>query len=48
MHGVNKEARNFLSQHYDSIKNGFINEGLIDYDLSCTFNDYEQLERLYF
>jgi hypothetical protein len=29
MHGVNKETRIFLCQHYISIKNGFINEGLI-------------------
>ena len=45
---VNKEARAFLHQHFISIQNGFINEGLIFYDLSCNFNGYEQLERLYF
>jgi hypothetical protein len=45
---VNKEARAFLHQHFISIQNGFINEGLIVYDLSCNFNGYEQLERLYF
>jgi hypothetical protein len=33
MHCVNKEARTFLRQNYDSIKNGFINEGLIVYDI---------------
>ncbi len=48
MFGVNKEARNFLYQNYFSIKNGFINEGLIEYNLDCNYNDYEQLERLYF
>ena len=48
MFGVNKETRKFLCQHYISIKNGFINEGLIVYDLECYYNDYEQLERLYF
>ena len=45
---VNKEARAFLHQHFISIQNGFINEGLIFYDLSSNFNGYEQLERLYF
>ena len=45
---VNKEARAFLHQHFISIQNGFINEGLIFYDLSSKFNGYEQLERLYF
>jgi hypothetical protein len=48
MFGVNKEGRSFLCQHYISIKNGFINEGLIEYGLGCNYNDYEQLERLYF
>ena len=47
MQCVNKEARSFLCQHYISIKNGFINEGLIQYNLQ-NYNDYEQLERLYF
>jgi hypothetical protein len=41
MHGVNKETRRFLCQHYISIKNGFINEGHIEYDLGCNYNDYE-------
>jgi hypothetical protein len=45
---VNKEARAFLHQHFISIQNGFINEGLIVYDLPCYFHGYEQLERLYF
>ncbi len=45
---LNKEARAFLFQHYSSIKNGFINEGLIIYNLEDVFNRYEQVERLYF
>ena len=45
---VNKEARAFLHQHFVSIKNGFINEGLIVHRLSSNFNGYEKLERLYF
>ena len=48
MFSVNKEARAFLHKHLISIQNGFINDGLIEYALSCTFKDYEQLERLYF
>ena len=45
---VNKKGRAFLRQHLISIQNGFINEGLIVHRLSCDFNGYEQLERLYF
>ena len=41
MFGVNKETRSFLFQHFISIKNGFINEGLIEYDLDCNYNDYD-------
>jgi hypothetical protein len=48
MFSVNKEARAFLHQHFISIQNGFINEGLIAHRVYCKFNDYEQLERLYF
>jgi hypothetical protein len=45
---LNKESRNFLKQHITTIKNGFINNGLINYAMSFDFNGYEQLERLYF
>lgn len=40
MFGVNKQARSFVKNHFISIRNGFINEGLIIYDLKCTFNHY--------
>ena len=45
---VNKEARTFLLKHYTTIQNGFINDGLIHYEVSLNFNGYEQLEKLYF
>ncbi len=47
MYSVNKEARAFLKQNLIAINNGFVNEGLIDYDFYCDFEDYEQLENLY-
>jgi hypothetical protein len=52
MFSLNKETRIFLQQHYITIKNGFINEGLIDYKISYEFNgferlSYERLDRLY-
>jgi hypothetical protein len=31
---VNKETRSFLQKHFIAIKNGFINEGLIVYDIN--------------
>ena len=39
--GVNKATRFFLLHNYNSIKNGFINEGLIIYDLDCKFRGFE-------
>jgi hypothetical protein len=48
MFGVTKEARNLIEKQYLSIKNGFINEGLIAYDLNFTFMGFKELERLYF
>ena len=31
MFALNKEARAFIQQNYNDIRNGFINEGLIDF-----------------
>ena len=45
---VNKEARTFLLKHFTTIKNGFINDGLIHYQIYSDFNGFEQLEKLYF
>ena len=48
MFGVNKEARLFLQNNFISIRNGFINDGLIQYEIKCDFNGFLQLEKLYF
>jgi hypothetical protein len=48
MFDLNKATRNFLLKNSLTIRNGFINEGLIVYDLGCKFKDFEQLERIYF
>ena len=45
---VNKLARAFLETHSKTIRNGFINDGLIEYQFSYGFYDNQQLERLYF
>ena len=45
---VNKEARTFLLKHFPTIQNGFINDGLIHYQIYSDFNGFEQLEKLYF
>jgi hypothetical protein len=47
MFGVNEQVRSFVKKHFISIRNGFINEGLIVYDFRCNFNHYYELERLY-
>ncbi len=48
MHAVNKEGRSYLEHQYVSIKNGFINEGLIFHDLDYSFTGFRDLETLYF
>lgn len=48
MNNINKDGRLFLQQEYTIIKNGFINEGLIDYYFSSDYDGCEELERLYF
>ena len=48
MYALNMESRSFFEKNFITVRNGFINEGLITYDLRCDFNDYVQLERLYF
>ena len=48
----NKETRKFLHDNYITIRNGFINDGLIFYDFdgnpAVQFNNYDKLEKLYF
>jgi hypothetical protein len=41
MFSMNKASRTFLLHNYNSIQNGFINEGLITYDLEFNFRDFE-------
>lgn len=52
MFGVNKEGRNFIQNNFITIRNGFDNEGLIEFEifshLNSQFNNYAQLEKLYF
>ena len=33
MYYINKEARTFLLKHFTTIQNGFINDGLIHYEV---------------
>jgi hypothetical protein len=50
--GINKEAAKFFKQNFILIRNGFINEGLIDFcfngDPLKQFSNYYLLEKLYF
>ena len=39
--GVNKETRAFLLKHFVSVKNGYINEGLIEYNMRCDFHSIQ-------
>ncbi len=48
MYAVNKEGRSYIEKEYVSLKNGFINEGLIVYDLEFCFTGFRDLETLYF
>jgi hypothetical protein len=41
MFSVNKEARMFLLNNFITVRNGFINEGLITYVLKSDFNHFE-------
>ncbi len=40
MHGVNKATRAFIKKNQSTIENSFINEGLIEYELSNDFEHY--------
>ena len=48
MFEVNKATRNFVLNNPMTIRNGFINEGLIIYNLRDEFECYEELEKIYF
>ena len=48
MFTLNKEARKFLQDKFITVRNGFVNDGLIAYDLKNYFMQYQQLEKLYY
>ena len=52
MFSVNKETRSFIQTNLIAVRNGYINGGLIEYELKLEpkrrFNSYYQLEKLYF
>lgn len=48
MFSVNRQTRTFFKTNNSTIRNSFINDGLIEYDFSSDFEGYMQLERLYF
>ena len=52
MFNINKEGRKFIIDNCITVKNGFINDGLIDlvFDINPwgKFNNYDKLEKLYF
>ena len=47
MFGVNNKTRTFLEHNFITIRNGFINEGLITYYIRTDFNHYSIFEKLY-
>jgi len=38
MFGINKKGRSFLQKKFITIRNGFINDGLIPYELKHSFD----------
>jgi hypothetical protein len=52
MYNINKEGRKFIINNFLTVRNGFINDGLIDlvFDINPwgKFNNYDKLEKLYF
>lgn len=47
MFSVNKETRLFLKNNFIIVRNGFVNEGLIIFQLNYDILSYWQLEELY-
>ena len=48
MFSVNKATRSFLLKNFITLRNGFINNGLITYQIHHNFDSYANLEKLYF
>ena len=36
MFNLNKEARAFIKNNFNTVRNGFVNEGLIEYQFDCS------------
>jgi hypothetical protein len=41
MFTLNKEARKFLQDNFITVRNGFVNDGLITYQIQNDFNGYQ-------
>ena len=41
MFTLNKEARKFLQDNFITVRNGFVNDGLITYQIDDGFNGYQ-------
>ena len=41
MFTLNKEARKFLQDNFITVRNGFVNDGLITYQIDNGFNGYQ-------
>ena len=52
MFKINTQARKFINDNFITVRNGFTNEGLIDFsfdnDASKQYNNYEKLEKMYY
>ena len=52
MFALNKYARSFILRNFITVRNGFVNEGLIEFKFDTfilpLFNSYIKLEKLYF
>ena len=48
MFHANKATRAFLENNASTIRNGFINDGLIEYEVEDKFLHFYHLEKLYF
>ena len=45
---VNKEGKSFLERNFITVRNGFVNDGLVTCYVHDTFYDFVQLEKQYF
>jgi hypothetical protein len=41
MFTLNKEARKFLQDNFITVRNGFVNDGLITYQIDIHFNSFK-------